>query len=164
MLLEDLLEQEKREQERQAATSMANEMVAQPNVSVANSGLLSDHDFERLRADVMSAPPQAIPAQGLLPIQQQNQQQQQIQSIGNQMAFNQPNQAVRHQFVSPEMARAAQQMPPQHPQQQQWKPSPMQMQSNPNQMNVNAAAGSFEGTTVKKEGFVLIQFPSRQSN
>lgn len=153
LLLEELVEQEKREQERHAASNMANEIATQPNVSGANSGLLSDHDFERLRADVMNVPPQAIPAQGLLPIQQQNQQQQpqQMPNVGNQMPFNQPNQPIRHQFIAPEMNQPVQHQQHQQ-QQQQWKPSPMQMQPNVNQMNANVTSISFEGTTVKKEG------------
>lgn len=48
-MLEDLLEQEKREkEERERQASMNNEM-ANPN----NANLLSDQDFERLRADVL---------------------------------------------------------------------------------------------------------------
>lgn len=48
-MLEDLLEQEKREkEERERQASMNNEMANQNN-----SSLLSDQDFERLRADVL---------------------------------------------------------------------------------------------------------------
>ncbi|XP_021938167.1 histone-lysine N-methyltransferase 2D-like [Zootermopsis nevadensis] len=71
LLLEDLLEQEKREQEKQQQQ--------QPPPASASPPLLSDVDFERLRADVLGtttptggspglgSPPQGIPAQGLLP-------------------------------------------------------------------------------------------------
>lgn len=69
MLLEDLLEQEKREQERQAGqvTSVASDMPTQD----PNSSLLTEHDFERMRVDVMNTGPQGLPAQGLLPLQHQ---------------------------------------------------------------------------------------------
>lgn len=60
--MEELLQEEKREQERQASTVGTSELT--------NSNLLSDHDFERLRADVFSSTPQGLPAQGLLPLQQ----------------------------------------------------------------------------------------------
>lgn len=65
LLLEDLLEQEKREQEKQQQQ--------QPPPASASPPLLSDVDFERLRADVLGtttptggspglgSPPQGIP-------------------------------------------------------------------------------------------------------
>lgn len=60
LLLEDLLEQEKREQEKQQQH--------QPPPASATPPLLSDVDFERLRADVLGtttpaggSPPQGIP-------------------------------------------------------------------------------------------------------
>lgn len=67
--MEDLLEQEKREQERQAGqvTSVPSDMPTQDT----NTGLLTDHDFERMRVDVMNTGPQGLPAQGLLPLQHQ---------------------------------------------------------------------------------------------
>lgn len=54
-MLEDLLEQEKREQEKQLQTqpltSSTQELSTNPTSS---SALLSDHDFERLKADVFN--------------------------------------------------------------------------------------------------------------
>lgn len=60
MLLEDLLEQEKREQEKQQQQQQQQSEAAPPS-----GALLSDSEFERLRADVMgsatlSSPPQRI--------------------------------------------------------------------------------------------------------
>lgn len=54
LLLEDLLEQEKREQEQQNTVTP----VDQPSVVTqsAPTALLSDADFERLRADVLGTP------------------------------------------------------------------------------------------------------------
>lgn len=53
MLLEDLLEQEKREQEKQNQNHpTSSDINARSNES--ESTLLSDHDFERLKADVFS--------------------------------------------------------------------------------------------------------------
>ncbi|KAL3280233.1 hypothetical protein HHI36_017729 [Cryptolaemus montrouzieri] len=60
LLLEDLLEQEKREQEKQSQSHGGNI----PSISNAEPALLSDHDFERLKADVfdnnlgLNQPPQ----------------------------------------------------------------------------------------------------------
>lgn len=136
MLLEDLLEQEKREkQERERQASMNNEMT-NPN----SSSLLSDHDFERLRADVLgnqgmpaqgmqsqgmqqqgmpnqgmsaqSMQTQGIPAQGLLPIQQQQPMMQNQQQQQRFVAQNQP----RPQFIQRTVSQ--QQQSHQVPQQQ----------------------------------------------
>lgn len=52
-MLEDLLEQEKREQEKQQQH--------QPE----SGALLSDVDFERLRADVLGTNPSTSPVQGI---------------------------------------------------------------------------------------------------
>lgn len=94
MLLEDLLEQEKREQEKQMQTQPQNPTLEQPQQSNANQALLSDQDYEKLRADVfrsvsLESPPQGLPgnkfdlnvikiylhrfslAQGLLPVANQ---------------------------------------------------------------------------------------------
>lgn len=146
MLLEDLLEQEKREkQERERQASMNNEMT-NPN----SSSLLSDHDFERLRADVLGnqgmpaqgmqpqgmqaqgmsnqgmpnqgmpaqgMPTQGIPAQGLLPIQQQQpMMQNQPQQRQVFVAQNQP----RPQFIQRTVSQQQQshQAPQQHMQNQ----------------------------------------------
>jgi hypothetical protein len=64
LLLEDLLEQEKREQEKQ------HQQQPQPPPDSASPPLLSDVDFERLRADVLGtptggSPPQAVPGKML---------------------------------------------------------------------------------------------------
>lgn len=126
-MLEDLLEQEKREkQERERQASMNNEM-NNPN----SSSLLSDHDFERLRADVLGAqgmPTQGIPAQGLLPIPQQQQQQapQQPQMVQNQPPQQQqqqrqqtfvPQNTPRPQFIQRSVSQPHQ-TPQQHMQNQ----------------------------------------------
>lgn len=90
MLLEDLLEQEKREKEERERQASVNNDMSNPN----SSSLMSDQDFERLRADVL-ATPQGIPAQGLLPIQQQQMIQQQTQAP--QQQFVPQNAAVLSQ-------------------------------------------------------------------
>lgn len=58
LLLEELLEQEKREQEKQMQNQPApvtNREESQPPVtSETESALLSDHDFEKLKADVFN--------------------------------------------------------------------------------------------------------------
>lgn len=56
MLLEDLLEQEKREQEKQSLSNSQDiPSSTTSNVGEAESNaLLSDHDFERLKADVFN--------------------------------------------------------------------------------------------------------------
>lgn len=140
MLLEDLLEQEKREQERQAVSNISNDIGSQQTQS-NNSGLLSDHDFERLRADVMSAAPQGIPAQGLLPLQQQQSQGEQLQQVpANQLPYNTQNPAMRSQFMSRDMISG------------QWKANMgMPMQNPMNTIGVSGV-GSLEGNIVKKEG------------
>ncbi|KAJ9589925.1 hypothetical protein L9F63_016948, partial [Diploptera punctata] len=68
LLLEDLLEQEKREQEKQQQNQPLMSQQAQPTTASASPPLLSDVDFERLRADVLGSttptggsPPQGIP-------------------------------------------------------------------------------------------------------
>lgn len=55
-MLEELLEQEKREQEKQ------QQQQQQQQTETTGSGLLSDSDFERLKADVLgtTSPPQSI--------------------------------------------------------------------------------------------------------
>lgn len=62
MLLEELLEQEKREQEKQLqnqpSTTQSQEISS--SSSTSTSALLSDHDFERLKADVFSSGPLGI--------------------------------------------------------------------------------------------------------
>jgi len=73
LLLEDLLEQEKREQERQQqAQSIQDAAPVQPEPNP--QALLSDMDFERLRADVLRSPttggspglsPPTMPGDGL---------------------------------------------------------------------------------------------------
>lgn len=144
-MLEDLLEQEKREkQERERQASMNNEIN-----NANNSSLLSDQDFERLRADVLGSqgmqaqgmPAQGIPAQGLLPIQQQqpmvsNQPQQRQAFVGQ----NQP----RPQFIQRTVSQQ------QHPQQQPPQPH---MQGQVPSMNVGIGP-----TVVKKEGCSVPMF------
>lgn len=155
LLLEDLVQQEKRELERQAASVMPNEMAA--NVEANNQGLLSDQDFERLRADVLSSAPQGITNQGMLPMQQQQQQPQSQQPM--QQMQGQPsntNQFVQHvgnnrQQFAPRGVGQPQWRAPIHQQQQQQQQPPQQ------QMNVNVGpiinvATPNEPTYVKKEG------------
>lgn len=65
LLLEELLEQEKREQEKQQ-----QQQQQQTESSTSGSSLLSDSDFERIRADVLGAtsPPQTIVPGGGVPV------------------------------------------------------------------------------------------------
>lgn len=141
-MLEDLLEQEKREkEERERQVSINNEMGNNPN----SSSLLSDQDFERLRADVLGAPTQAIPAQGLLPIQQQPMMQAQ------QQQFNAQNQqgGVRPQFIGQVQWKANMNVNTMQADVQMQQQQHMVVQ-NPNQMNANAVMD--QPTVVKKEG------------
>ncbi|XP_076251798.1 uncharacterized protein LOC143191021 isoform X3 [Rhynchophorus ferrugineus] len=76
LIIEDLLQEEKREQEKQRQ-SQANSNDEQPINTNSESALLSDHDFDRLTADVFNNSPVGInrPNQGnapLLPHWQQN--------------------------------------------------------------------------------------------
>ncbi|XP_060525404.1 histone-lysine N-methyltransferase 2C-like [Cylas formicarius] len=68
LLLEDLLEQEKREQEKQQHQNQTagQEIAAPKSMNTSEPPLLSDHDFERLKADVFSGGPAGIsvPNQG----------------------------------------------------------------------------------------------------
>ncbi|XP_054279340.1 histone-lysine N-methyltransferase 2D-like isoform X3 [Macrosteles quadrilineatus] len=73
LLLEDLLEQEKREQEKQQAGVTVGTAGVEPPAPTPPQSLLSDADFERLRADVLgtatnvgASPPHSIPTQGML--------------------------------------------------------------------------------------------------
>lgn len=78
LLLEDLLEQEKREQEKQQQHQPLLSQQPQPPPDSASPPLLSDVDFERLRADVLGtptptggspglgSPPQGIPGRILI--------------------------------------------------------------------------------------------------
>lgn len=146
-MLEDLLEQEKREkQERERQASINNEMT---NANTNSPSLLSDHDFERLRADVLGSqgmqgqgmqpqgmstpgmPPQGIPAQGLLPIQQQ---QPMIQAQPQQRQTFIPQNQPRPQFIQRTVS------------QQQHQPSQQHMQGQVQNMNVG-----MDQTVIKKE-------------
>lgn len=65
MLLEDLLEQEKREQEKQMQNQPQSNIQDQAQAASSNS-LLTDQDFEKLRPDVfrsmsLESPPQNMP-------------------------------------------------------------------------------------------------------
>lgn len=65
LLLEDLLEQEKREQEKQLQNQPQTSVQEQPHTA-SNSALLTDQDFEKLRPDVfrtvsLESPPQGLP-------------------------------------------------------------------------------------------------------
>lgn len=55
LLLEDLLEQEKREQEKQNHGHPASRPDLNARQVEPESALLSDHDFERLKADVFNS-------------------------------------------------------------------------------------------------------------
>lgn len=55
LLLEELLEQEKREQEKQMQTQATAGPPQDVPTSASGSSLLSDHDFERLKADVFNS-------------------------------------------------------------------------------------------------------------
>lgn len=54
MLLEELLEQEKREQEKQMQTQPTSREEQSVPQQETDSSLLSDHDFEKLKADVFN--------------------------------------------------------------------------------------------------------------
>lgn len=130
--MEDLLEQEKREQERQAGqvTSAPSDMPSQDT----NTGLLSDHDFERMRVDVMNTQgPQGLPAQGLLPLQHQAGSPQMSQQISG----------IRQKFL----ARGVNQP--------QWRQTtmtvPMHTQMGPTPQTIQGPNG-MEGTMIRKEG------------
>lgn len=55
-MLEELLEQEKREQEKQQQHQQQ-----QADTTTPSGALLSDSEFERLRAEALASPPQGIP-------------------------------------------------------------------------------------------------------
>lgn len=58
LLLQELLEEEQREQEKQLQTqSMTGGSNPETPSTTAPAALLSDHDFERLKADVLSSGP-----------------------------------------------------------------------------------------------------------
>lgn len=61
LLLEDLLEQEKREQEKQQ-----QQQQQQVDTTTPGGALLSDSEFERLRADVLGSAPLGSPPQGIV--------------------------------------------------------------------------------------------------
>lgn len=65
LLLEDLLEQEKREQEKQHQHQPLLSQQPQPPPDSASPPLLSDVDFERLRADVLGTPTPTSGSPGL---------------------------------------------------------------------------------------------------
>lgn len=172
-MLEDLLEQEKREkEERERQASIGNEM-SNPN----SSNLLSDQDFERLRADVLGTT-QGIPAQGLLPIQQQQiiqtqtqqpQQQQQQQQFVAQNAVG-----IRQQFIhrnlnhQPQQQAAQQHMTNQTVFHQHLNKNPKQLpnkapmgsvfQTGNQIMNPSDQDMGMEATVVKKDGCSIPMF------
>lgn len=66
MLLEDLVEQERREQEKQNQTQPQQILEQQQTNNSNQNSLLSEQDFEKLRADVLrtvslESPPQGLP-------------------------------------------------------------------------------------------------------
>lgn len=153
MLLQDLLEQEKREkQEREQQASINNEMA-----NTNSSGMLSEHDFDRFLSSGQQIQAQGIPAQGLLPLQQQQQQQHQQQQ--QPMMQNQPQQrqfvgqnAPRPQFIQRTISQ-------QHTIGQAPPPS-QHLQNQVQNMNIVGGGGSNVGgvavgvsqTVVKKDG------------
>lgn len=151
LLLEDLLEQEKREQERQAVSTINNEMTN--NMHPNASGLLSDQDFERLRADVIGAGPQGIPAQGLLPLQQSTDGSQIQQPVN--MPFVPQNAGIRQQFIQRGMNQQwkGNMNMKMHMEQPQLQPQPQQHLMKPNTTVMNSTANvPMEHSIVKKEG------------
>lgn len=125
------MEQEKREQERQAGqvTSVASDMPTQDT----NTGLLTDHDFERMRVDVMNTGPQGLPAQGLLPLQHQ--------TTAPQMG---QHGAIRQKFLS----RGVNQPP-------QWRPNlpvPLHTQMGQTTQSMPGQNSMEPGTMIRKEG------------
>lgn len=139
MLLEDLLEQEKREQERQAASVVTNDMGN--NVQANNQGLLSDQDFERLRADVLNSSSQGIPQQGMMQMQPQ-------QQPGPGQVTMQQQQPMPNQFV----ANNRQQQFVRGINQSQWRPPMHNQQMNANMALMPVASGTNEQPMNKKEG------------
>ena len=137
------MEQEKREQERQASTSGMASGDLQANPSTAQN-LLSDHEFERLRADVLGTTaqqPQGLPAQGLLPLQQQP-------SAASQIVGQHNSATLRQKFLSRGIN------------QQQWRhttPSLHQQLTNPsNNANTLSPGLNYEGgQMIRKEGYVF---------
>lgn len=135
LLLEDLLEQEKRDQERQAASAavISNDT---PNnqQSVQGGSLMSDHDFSNV---LTTNTPQGVPAQGLLPLQQQ--------TNGGQMVVSQHSVAIRQKFL----ARGG-------VGQQQWRSNislPLHQQLANNTNSVGTAPIPIpEPTMIRKEG------------
>lgn len=127
-----MLEQEKREQERQAGqvTSVASDMPLPTQDT--NSDLLTDHDFERMRVDVMNAGPQGLPAQGLLPLQHQTTTPQMSQ-----------HGAIRQKFLSRGVN------------QPQWRPNmtvAMHTQMGQPAQSIPVPNGMEGGTMIRKEG------------
>ena len=107
LLLEDLLEQEKRELQRQQQQQQHHPMAnSGGNPNNANRQFLSDTDFEKLKADVLSgglgnvanvslSPPNAMPNQRVMHVQQQ--QQPQMQHQQQQVNHFQHPQQAQHQ-------------------------------------------------------------------
>lgn len=110
--------------------------------------MLSDQDFERLRADVFSPNTQGIPAQGMLPIQQPAQQQSHMQQLSGGASQIIGQQGIRQKFLPRGVAS------------NQWRPNislPLHQQLT-GQGNVNQSTSSV-GTSespilVRKDGYV----------
>lgn len=139
-LLEELLEEEKREQEKQAVSIVSSEVEGNGQ----SQTLLSNEDFERLRVDVLNPalnPPQGIPAQGLLPIHHPGQRQS-ASETPNVNTYVQHNTGVRPQFIQRSVSQT------------QWRPN-MPITSHPQQVATNSIPSTSslpEVVTVKKEG------------
>lgn len=65
-MLEDLLEQEKREQEKQQQQQQQQQAQQQVDSTPTTGALLSDSEFERLRADVLGSSALGSPPQGIV--------------------------------------------------------------------------------------------------
>uniref|UniRef100_A0A1B0CW28 PHD-type domain-containing protein n=1 Tax=Lutzomyia longipalpis TaxID=7200 RepID=A0A1B0CW28_LUTLO len=139
LLLEDLLEQEKREQERQQITStIAN---VQSNTQL-NQGIIDDQNYPRVTNDIFSGSPQTTNAQGTLPSPQtpQPQQQQQQQHV----LQGPPPPGVKTQFLPRALGHA------------QWRPTT----PTPQQQHVSPGLGASvvtDAAGIRRDGNGAIQ-------
>lgn len=137
-----MLEEEKREQEKQAVSIVSNEVDG--NTPNSGQSLLSNEDFERLRVDVLNPTlnsSQGIPAQGLLPIHHPGQRQL-VSDSSNVNAYVQHNNPVRPQFIQRSVSQTH------------WRPN-MPITSHSQHIPTNSipsAGNPPEVVTVKKEG------------
>lgn len=123
---------------------MASNELQAPN----NQGLLSDQDFERLRADVMNAGPQTMPVQGIIAMQSQQ--------VPTQLTMH-----TQQQQAIPFIQQQHQQIVPRGINQQQWRTTLSQQQQQPPSQPQSQLApilkqpmshAQVERTVIKKDG------------